>query len=209
LRLLKLDQWDAALKADTAPVAAVSVAAVSLVAAQIEVAGPAAELKQPAARSASRDFIRGILRRGLPGTASGPVRRPGTGAAGAGPAGQYGSADGSSHPRFRAFQWFMLKTGVPVFLFVVTVVGVAICGLQNQYFAKPTFGAGGLGDWITLFAWGFGTGLAGRAIGVLVGQSASSAKPGNLPSAPRALQAPHPPPRWGGGLAAWTGWSPR
>jgi hypothetical protein len=72
-------------------------------------------------------------------------------------------------------QAFLLQSGIPALLFLVTVAAVAVYGLQNQYFNKLAFGA--LGDWVTLFAWGFGTGLAGRAIGDLIGMNPATTKP--------------------------------
>jgi post-segregation antitoxin (ccd killing protein) len=80
------------------------------------------------------------------------------------------SARGSTLPGWQ--RQFLRRTGA--ILFFVTLVALASYGYATQYDNKPTFGAAGLSDWITLGGWGFATALAGKTIADYFGPGTSS-----------------------------------
>ena len=60
--------------------------------------------------------------------------------------------------RKRVIRWATVLTGA------LTAAVIVLYGLDAQYLNNYTFGAGGFSDWLSLFAWGFAAGFAGKTI---------------------------------------------
>lgn len=82
----------------------------------------------------------------------------------AGFTGALGALRAIRRPRTSGIQGFLLNVFLPTLVPLLTIATIGLWGYSNQYLNKLSFGASGLGDWLTLFGWGFTAGYAGKTV---------------------------------------------